>query len=147
MRMKIIVLMLLFSLGAVRAEIEFQLLWQKPGNITDTYVSDLNGDGYQEILMATGSSHEKMVNTPTGPGTTMVCEGAVSQMQPGGTLIWEKKLCRNDAASDPCYSNGCISTIYADTICTTTNKLIFTGCCYCGLSSIIRVYDRDGVLL
>jgi tetratricopeptide (TPR) repeat protein len=147
MRMKTIILLLLFCLGTVGAEIEFQLQWQKPGNVTSMYVSDLNDDGYQEILLTTGSSHEKMVNTPTGPGTAMVCEGEVSQMEAGGTLIWEKKLCRNDNAQDPCYNNGCISTIYADTVCTNTNKSIFVGCCYCGVSSVIRVFNSEGKLI
>ena len=147
MRMKTVVLLLLLTLGTVRAEMEFHVQWQTPGNLTDIYVSDLNEDGYQELLMATGTSHEKMLNTPTGPGTAMVCEGTVSQFEPDGTLIWEKKVCRNDTASDPCYSDGCISAIYADSICTTTNKLIFVGCCYCGTSSIIRVYNHAGELL
>lgn len=147
MKMKIIVLMLLLGLGTVKAEIEFHLEWQVSGTLTDMYVSDLNEDGFSEILLATGQSHEKMLNTPTGPATAMVCEGVVSQFEPDGTLIWEEKLCKNSAASDPCYSDGCISAVYADSICITTSKLIFVGCCYCGTSSILRVYNAQGALL
>jgi hypothetical protein len=147
MRMKIIFLMLLVGLGTVTAEIQFNLLWQVQGNLTDMYVSDLNEDGYLEILLATGQSFEKMLNTPTGPATAMVCEGVLAQFEPDGTLIWEKKVCKNTAASDPCYSDGCISAVYADSICITTSKLIFVGCCYCGTSSILRVYNTEGVLI
>lgn len=143
----IIVMLLLAGLKTVQAEVEFHLLWQAPGNVTGMDVSDLNEDGLQEILLATGYSYEKMINTPIGPSTALICEGLVSQFEPDGGLVWEKKLCKNDAASDPCYSNGCISYVYADTICTTTRKLIFVGCCYCGNSSVVRVYDTSGELL
>jgi tetratricopeptide (TPR) repeat protein len=147
MRMKIALMLLLLTLSAVKADIQFSLLWQAPGAVTDIEVSDLNADGYSEILMATGSSHEKIITTPSGSATAMVCEGTVSQYKADSTLIWEKKLCLNDSAAEPCYSNGCISAIAADSICTTTRKLIFTSCCYCGTSSIIRVHNSEGVLL
>ncbi len=145
--MKITVLLLLLLLSMVKAEIEFHLLWQAPASLTSMYVSDLNTDGYKEILLGTGSSYEKVMNTSSGSVTALICEGLVSQFESDGTLVWEKKLCLNDAAQDPCYANACISTIYADTICTTTSTLIFTACCYCGMSSIIRVYTPEGELL
>lgn len=144
MKMKIIVIVLLLGLSTVKADIEFHLLWQVPGRLTDIHVSDLNEDGYKEILLATGHSYEKMLSTPTGSVTAIICEGMVSQFKPDGTLIWEKRVCKNDTAQDPCYSDGCVSAIYADSICTTTRKLIFVGCCYCGKSSLIRVYDAEG---
>lgn len=144
MRVKIIVILLLLGLSTVKAEIAFHLLWQVPGTLTDIHVSDVDQDGYQEILFATGQSYEKMLSTPTGSVTATICEGMLSQFEHDGTLIWEKRVCKNVAAQDPCYSDGCISAIYADSICTTTRKLIFVGCCYCGKSSLIRVFDADG---
>ena len=147
MKMKITIILLFLTLSLASAEVEFHLLWQVPGTLTDIYISDLNEDGYQEILMGTGSSTEKIMNTPTGPSTAMVCEGTVSQYSSSGTLVWEKKVCKNSAATDPCYSNGCISTLSADNICTTTTKYILTGCCYCGTSSIIRIYNSQGSLV
>lgn len=144
MRMKIIVILLLLGFGTVRAEIEFRLLWQIPGNLTDVCISDLDEDGYKEILVATGYSYEKMLSTPSGSVTASICEGTLSQFENDGKLIWEKKVCKNDTAVDPCYSNGCISAIHADSICTTTRKLIFVGCCYCGKSSIVRVLTSNG---
>ncbi|MBU6996142.1 MAG: hypothetical protein HXS41_00975 [Theionarchaea archaeon] len=147
MRMKIALIFLLLTLSAVKADIQFSLLWQAPGTLTDIEVSDLDANGYSEILLATGSSREQIITTPSGSATAMVCEGAVSQYKADSTLVWEKKLCLNDNAAEPCYSNGCISAIAADSICTTTRKLIFTSCCYCGTSSIIRVHNSEGVLL
>ncbi|MBU7013694.1 MAG: hypothetical protein HXS52_04240 [Theionarchaea archaeon] len=147
MRMKIALMLLLLALSTVRADIQFSLLWQAPGAVTDIEVTDLDADGYSEILLATGSSSERMVSTPSGSATAMVCDGSVSQYKADSTLVWNKKLCLNDAAAEPCYSNGCISAIAADSICTTTRKLIFTSCCYCGTSSIIRVSNSEGVLL
>lgn len=147
MKLKITVLLLFLTLSMVSAEVEFHLLWQVPGTLTSIYISDVNEDGYQEILMGTGSSQEKMMNTPTGPSTAMVCEGTVSQYSSTGALIWEKNVCKNSAAADPCFSNGCISTLSADNICTTTTKYILTGCCYCGSSSVLRVYNSQGTLI
>jgi len=147
MRMKIIVILLLVGLSVVQAEIAFHLLWQVPGSLTEIHVADVNEDGYQEILFATGAYHDKMVSTPAGTVTATICEGAVSQFEHDGTLIWEERLCRNTAASDPCYNDGCISAMYADSICTTTRKLIFVGCCYCGKSSVVRVYTPEGELV
>ncbi len=149
MRVKIVVILLLVGLSTARAEteIEFHLLWQVAGNVTDMHVADVNEDGYQEILLGTGYSYEKMLTTPTGQVTAMICEGMMSQFEPNGTLVWEKKVCKNATASDPCYSNGCISALHADSICTTTRKLIFTACCYCGKYSLIRVYTAEGELI
>lgn len=147
MRMKIIVILLLVGLSVVQAEIAFHMLWQVPGNVTDIHVADVNENGYQEILLATGSSYNKMISTPAGTVTAAICEGTVSQFEHDGTLIWEERLCKNTAASDPCYNDGCISAIYAGSICITTRKLIFVGCCYCGKSSIVRVYTPEGVLV
>ncbi len=147
MRMKIIIILFLAGMSAAQGEIVFQLLWQVPGNLTDLYVSDVNQDGYAEILLGTGMSYQKVVNTPTGPAVATICEGLVSQFSPDGTLIWEEKVCKNDTAADPCYSNGCISALSASSICSTTTQLIFVGCCYCGTSSVIRVYDHEAGLI
>jgi tetratricopeptide (TPR) repeat protein len=147
MRVKTTFLLLLFGLSMVTAEIQFHVAWQVSGDVTDVHVTDLNGDGYKEILLGTGDSYKKMLGTPTGSVIADICEGTLSQYGYTGALLWEKKVCKNDAASDPCYSNGCISAIHADSICTTTSKLLFVGCCYCGTSSIIRIYNTNGVLL
>jgi tetratricopeptide (TPR) repeat protein len=147
MKMKITIILLLLTLSLVCAEVEFHLIWQVPGTLTDITISDLNEDGFHEILMSTGSSTEKVMNTPTGPSIAMVCEGTVSQYSSDGTLVWEKNVCKNSAATDPCYSNGCISTLSASNICTTTTQYILTGCCYCGTSSILRIYNSQGSLI
>lgn len=147
MRVKIAVVLLLLGLSMVRAEIQFHVAWQVSGDVIDVHVTDLNGDGYKEVLLGTGHSYEKVLGTPTGSVTAVICEGTLSQYGYNGALLWEKKVCKNSAASDPCYSDGCISAVYADNICTTTSKLLFTGCCYCGTSSIIRVHNANGVLL
>jgi hypothetical protein len=147
MKLKTIILLLLLSMSVVKAEIELHLLWQVPENVTDLHVSDLDGDGYREILLGTGYSYEKTLSTSAGSVTATICEGTVSQFEPDGGLVWEKKLCKSGTALDPCYSNGCISAIYADSICTTTRELIFVGCCYCGKSSVVKVYDSDGTLI
>jgi tetratricopeptide (TPR) repeat protein len=147
MRVKIVILLCVLGLSAVNAEIAFHTFWEAPGHVTDIYVGDLTEDGYKEILLGTGESYETMVTTPAGSTTAIVCEGSVFWYEANGNLVWEKLLCKNSAASDPCHSNGCISALHADNICTTTSPLIFVGCCYCGTSSIIRVYNTQGVLL
>lgn len=145
--MKIIILLFLLGLTVINAEITFHTFWEAPGKVTDIYVGDLTENGYKEILLGTGESYETMVTTAAGSTTAIVCEGSVFQYESNGNIIWEKLLCKNSAASDPCYSNGCISALHADNICTTTSPLLFVGCCYCGTSSIIRVYNTQGTLL
>lgn len=145
--MKIVILLFLMGLVGVNAEITFHILWEASGNVTDIYVRDLTQDGYKEILLGTGESYETMVTTEKGSTTAIVCEGSVFQYEANGNLVWEKLLCKNSASKDPCYNNGCISALHADNICTTTSPLIFVGCCYCGTSSVIRVYNTEGVLI